>query len=184
MYIIPQYIPTYALWNNKGGVGKSYLTFQIASEYARTHASENILVIDMGPQANSSSMLLGGMVTGEAGGFQSKADHCRLHTRQNCEPLPGSKKRGEPHHSGRRPESSRTRESISGSGRRRIRNSRVKGIERNTQPGRMMFQFEVVDANTASVVSGALGIPIIGLSAGAYAIAGRTSQVNQTQLDK
>ena len=25
----------YALWNNKGGVGKSYLTFQIASEYAR-----------------------------------------------------------------------------------------------------------------------------------------------------
>jgi len=27
----------YAIWNNKGGVGKSYLTFQIASEYARTH---------------------------------------------------------------------------------------------------------------------------------------------------
>ena len=24
----------YALWNNKGGVGKSYLTFQIACEYA------------------------------------------------------------------------------------------------------------------------------------------------------
>ncbi|MGF6809770.1 Mrp family chromosome partitioning ATPase [Paraburkholderia sp. Clong3] len=25
----------YAVWNNKGGVGKSYLTFQIACEYAR-----------------------------------------------------------------------------------------------------------------------------------------------------
>jgi chromosome partitioning protein len=56
----------YALWNNKGGVGKSYLTFQIAAEYARTHAEENILVIDLCPQANSSSMLLGGMVRGEA----------------------------------------------------------------------------------------------------------------------
>jgi cellulose biosynthesis protein BcsQ len=25
----------YAIWNNKGGVGKSYLTFQVACEYAR-----------------------------------------------------------------------------------------------------------------------------------------------------
>jgi cellulose biosynthesis protein BcsQ len=55
----------YALWNNKGGVGKSYLTFQIACEYARTHPSERILVIDMCPQANASSMLLGGMIIGE-----------------------------------------------------------------------------------------------------------------------
>jgi hypothetical protein len=47
-----------------------------------------------------------------------------------------------------------------------------------------MFQFEVVDANTASVVSGALGIPIVGLGAGAYQIAGKSSQVNQTQLDR
>lgn len=50
----------YALWNNKGGVGKSYLTFQIASEYARTHPDEKILVVDLCPQANASSMLLGG----------------------------------------------------------------------------------------------------------------------------
>lgn len=55
----------YALWNNKGGVGKSYLTFQIASEYARTHLEKKILVIDLCPQANASSMLLGGMLTGE-----------------------------------------------------------------------------------------------------------------------
>lgn len=55
----------YALWNNKGGVGKSYFTFQIASEYARTHTSEKVLVIDLCPQANSSGMLLGGMGNGD-----------------------------------------------------------------------------------------------------------------------
>lgn len=56
----------YALWNNKGGVGKSYLTFQVAAEYARTHPNERVLVVDLCPQANSSSMLLGGIVQGEA----------------------------------------------------------------------------------------------------------------------
>lgn len=55
----------YAVWNNKGGVGKSYLTFQLASEYARQNPTKKVLVIDLCPQANSSSMLLGGMVTGE-----------------------------------------------------------------------------------------------------------------------
>ena len=55
----------YALWNNKGGVGKSYLTFQLASEYARTHRDQNVLVLDLCPQANASSMLLGGMQKGE-----------------------------------------------------------------------------------------------------------------------
>lgn len=56
----------YAVWNNKGGVGKSYLTFQLASEYARQHPDKNVLVVDLCPQANSSSMLLGGMIAGEA----------------------------------------------------------------------------------------------------------------------
>jgi chromosome partitioning protein len=55
----------YAIWNNKGGVGKSYLTFQIACEYARQNPDKRVLVVDMCPQANSSSMLLGGMVDGE-----------------------------------------------------------------------------------------------------------------------
>lgn len=55
----------YALWNNKGGVGKSYLSFQIAAEYARTHRDEKVLVVDLCPQANSSSMLLGGIIEGE-----------------------------------------------------------------------------------------------------------------------
>lgn len=55
----------YAIWNNKGGVGKSYLTFQIASEYAIQHPEKKVLVIDLCPQANSSSMLLGGINNGE-----------------------------------------------------------------------------------------------------------------------
>lgn len=55
----------YAIWNNKGGVGKSYLTFQIASEFARQNPLRKVLVIDLCPQANSSSMLLGGMIDGE-----------------------------------------------------------------------------------------------------------------------
>jgi chromosome partitioning protein len=55
----------YAIWNNKGGVGKSYLTFQLASEYARQNPHKKVLVVDLCPQANSSSMLLGGMSQGE-----------------------------------------------------------------------------------------------------------------------
>lgn len=55
----------YAIWNNKGGVGKSYLTFQLASEYARQNPQKKVLVVDLCPQANSSSMLLGGMEEGE-----------------------------------------------------------------------------------------------------------------------
>jgi chromosome partitioning protein len=55
----------YAIWNNKSGVGKSYLTFQLASEYARQNPKKKILVVDLCPQANSSSMLLGGMTDGE-----------------------------------------------------------------------------------------------------------------------
>jgi len=55
----------YAVWNNKGGVGKSYLTFQMAAEYASQHRDKKVLVIDLCPQANSSSMILGGMIDGE-----------------------------------------------------------------------------------------------------------------------
>jgi len=58
-------VTVYALWNNKGGVGKSYLTFQLACEYARTHPDARVLVVDLCPQANSSGMLLGGMGDGE-----------------------------------------------------------------------------------------------------------------------
>jgi cellulose biosynthesis protein BcsQ len=58
-------VAIYAIWNNKGGVGKSYLTFQVASEYARLHPDQPVLVIDLCPQANASSMLLGGIIAGE-----------------------------------------------------------------------------------------------------------------------
>ena len=55
----------YVLWNNKGGVGKSYLSFQIASEYARVNPDQKVLALDLCPQANLSQMLLGGAVDGE-----------------------------------------------------------------------------------------------------------------------
>jgi cellulose biosynthesis protein BcsQ len=55
----------YAVWNNKGGVGKSYLSFQVACEYARQHPDKRVLVLDLCPQANVSGMLLGGMERGQ-----------------------------------------------------------------------------------------------------------------------
>ncbi|QHQ63725.1 AAA family ATPase [Anaerocolumna sedimenticola] len=56
---------SYALWNNKGGVGKSTITFHLAMRYAELHSNRNVLVIDLCPQANSSMMLLGGGPIGE-----------------------------------------------------------------------------------------------------------------------
>lgn len=56
----------YAIWNNKGGVGKSYLAFQLACEYAFQHPDRKVLVVDACPQANASVMLLGGAVVGES----------------------------------------------------------------------------------------------------------------------
>lgn len=50
----------YALWNNKGGVGKTFLTFSLACEYAITHPDEEVLVLDLCPQANITEMLFGG----------------------------------------------------------------------------------------------------------------------------
>lgn len=55
----------FAVWNNKGGVGKSTITFHLSSRYAETHPDEDVLVIDMCPQANVSMMLLGGGTVGE-----------------------------------------------------------------------------------------------------------------------
>jgi cellulose biosynthesis protein BcsQ len=58
-------IRSYAIWNNKGGVGKGTITFHAASRYAEKHPTTNALVIDLCPQSNSSMMLLGGGSTGE-----------------------------------------------------------------------------------------------------------------------
>ena len=50
----------YALWNNKGGVGKTFLSFVLATGYAKIHPEKQVVVIDMCPQANISEILLGG----------------------------------------------------------------------------------------------------------------------------
>lgn len=55
----------FAIWNNKGGVGKSTITFHLSTRYAETHPDEDVLIIDMCPQANVSMMLLGGGMNGE-----------------------------------------------------------------------------------------------------------------------
>jgi cellulose biosynthesis protein BcsQ len=51
---------SYAIWNNKGGVGKSTVCFHLAARYAERNPNHRVLVIDLCPQANSSMMLLGG----------------------------------------------------------------------------------------------------------------------------
>ena len=66
----------FAVWNNKGGVGKSTITFHLSSRYAETHPDEDVLVIDMCPQANVSMMLLGGGSTGE----QTVLSYCTQQT--------------------------------------------------------------------------------------------------------
>jgi chromosome partitioning protein len=52
----------FALWNNKGGVGKSFLTFSLACEYALAHPEELVLALDVCPQANLTEMLYGDRV--------------------------------------------------------------------------------------------------------------------------
>ena len=49
---------SYVTWNNKGGVGKTTLTFHMATQYALDHSDENVLVIDLCPQANVSMALI------------------------------------------------------------------------------------------------------------------------------
>lgn len=60
-----QTIDRYVVWNNKGGVGKSTITYHAATRYAETHPEKMVLVIDLCPQANASMMLLGGGTNGE-----------------------------------------------------------------------------------------------------------------------
>lgn len=50
----------YAIWNNKGGTGKTFLTFMMAGEYARDNPDKNVVIIDLCPQANVSEIVLGG----------------------------------------------------------------------------------------------------------------------------
>jgi cellulose biosynthesis protein BcsQ len=57
---LPNRAKTFVLWNNKGGVGKSTLTFNIVCEYAYQFPDRKFLVLDMCPQANSSAFFFGG----------------------------------------------------------------------------------------------------------------------------
>ncbi|WDD97413.1 ParA family protein [Thalassomonas actiniarum] len=59
---------TYAIWNNKGGTGKTSLAFQTISRFAELNSDKRVLVIDMCPQANLSEILLGGQ---EGGGSKN-----------------------------------------------------------------------------------------------------------------
>ncbi|MCB8837911.1 ParA family protein [Aurantimonas sp. VKM B-3413] len=55
----------YAFWNNKGGVGKSYLSFVAACEYAYRNKHVNVYVVDLCPQANVSEIMLGSSETSD-----------------------------------------------------------------------------------------------------------------------
>ncbi len=57
-------IMRYAVWNNKGGVGKTFLSFMMAGEYAQHNKDKNVVLIDLCPQANASEIALGGNGTG------------------------------------------------------------------------------------------------------------------------
>jgi chromosome partitioning protein len=50
----------YAVWNNKGGVGKTFLSFVLGTEIAHEKPNHKVLLVDMCPQANLSEIVLGG----------------------------------------------------------------------------------------------------------------------------
>lgn len=55
----------YLIWNNKGGVGKTFLTYMLSVEYALMHPDTDVVVLDVCPQSNVSEMILGGNGLGE-----------------------------------------------------------------------------------------------------------------------
>lgn len=55
---------TYAIWNNKGGTGKTSLAFQFMCRYAERNPKKRVLAVDMCPQANLSELFLGGLTNG------------------------------------------------------------------------------------------------------------------------
>ena len=64
---------SYVIWNNKGGVGKTTLTFHLATHYAMRNPDRKVLVIDLCPQANVSMALLGS--SGRPTRDTAKRDH-------------------------------------------------------------------------------------------------------------
>lgn len=58
---------SYVIWANKGGIGKSTLTFQLACTAARANPSKRVIIIDLSPQCDVSRMVLGGGHNGGEG---------------------------------------------------------------------------------------------------------------------
>lgn len=56
----------YAVWNNKGGVGKTFLSFVLSTEFSYAFPNKNVILVDMCPQANVSEIVLGGNGCGGA----------------------------------------------------------------------------------------------------------------------
>ena len=50
---------SYAIWNNRGGTGKTTLTYHLANKYAIQNPDKTVLLIDMCPQADLSHAFLG-----------------------------------------------------------------------------------------------------------------------------
>ncbi|CAH3187127.1 unnamed protein product [Porites evermanni] len=79
---------SFVIWNNKGGVGKTTLTFHMSTEYAIRHPKQKILVIDLCPQANVSMALLALFGTKELTRVPAeKSISSYLHQVTNLKPL-------------------------------------------------------------------------------------------------
>ena len=53
---------SYVIWNNRGGSGKTNLTYHLAIKYAYRNPDKTVLVIDMCPQADLSHAFLGKLI--------------------------------------------------------------------------------------------------------------------------
>ena len=56
-------VMVYTIWNNKGGVGKTTIAFQIICHYVEGHRDKNILCMDVCPQTNLPCTLLNSLDT-------------------------------------------------------------------------------------------------------------------------
>jgi cellulose biosynthesis protein BcsQ len=75
---MPELKDVFGIFNNKGGVGKTTLSFQLQCEFALKHPDDIVVVFDMCPQANLSQLYMTrasmrGVVPGDAG-VKAQAD--------------------------------------------------------------------------------------------------------------
>lgn len=71
----------YAFWNNKGGTGKTSLSFQAICRYAEKNPDKKVLAVDVCPQANLSELFLGGLANSGSDKLlerQGKIPRCSL----------------------------------------------------------------------------------------------------------